>query len=37
MCVEGGGGGRAMTWFDVLNCQIESLTVGWPTILMLAL
>ena len=26
----------AMTWFDVLNCQSERLTIGWPTFFMLA-
>ena len=26
-----------MTWFDVLNCQSERLTIGWPTFLMFRL
>ena len=36
MCAFNGVGRRALTRFDVLNCYSESLTVGWPKCLMLA-
>ena len=36
MCALNGVGRRALTRIDVLNCYSESLTVGWPKCLMLA-